>query len=244
MIFFDRIEVVNVLQNTAVFDIVKNYTADYDKPLIFDKVHHELNQFCSGHTLQEVYIELFDQIDENLKNALQVDLLDMAPGLKVHSVRVTKPKIPEAIRKNYELMESEKTKLLIATQHQKVVEKEAETERKKAVIEAEKEAHVAKIHYERMIMEKESNQKIAEIEDTIHLARERSKSDAEFYRIQKQAEANKLLLTPGFLELKRIESLSNNQKVYFGPDIPTMFVNQQEASNPSIAATIPKTVKS
>ena len=52
-------------------DIVKNYTADYDKPLIFDKVHHELNQFCSVHNLQEVYIDLFDQIDENLKNAIQ-----------------------------------------------------------------------------------------------------------------------------------------------------------------------------
>merc|ERR1719228_2754815 len=67
MIYFDRIEVVNVLQPGAVYDIVKNYTADYDKPLIFDKVHHELNQFCSGHNLQEVYIGLFDQIDENLK---------------------------------------------------------------------------------------------------------------------------------------------------------------------------------
>ena len=65
-------------------------------------MHHELNQFCSGHTLQEVYIELFDQIDENLKIALQADLLEMAPGLKVHAVRVTKPKIPEAIRKNFE----------------------------------------------------------------------------------------------------------------------------------------------
>merc|ERR1719347_2507555 len=41
MIYFDRIEVVNVLQPSAVYDIVKNYTADYDKPLIFDKVHHE-----------------------------------------------------------------------------------------------------------------------------------------------------------------------------------------------------------
>lgn len=30
--------------------------------------------------------------------------------------------------------EAEKTKLLVATQHQRVVEKEAETERKKAVI--------------------------------------------------------------------------------------------------------------
>ena len=82
----------------------------------------------------------------------------MAPGLNVISVRVTKPKIPEAIRKNYELMESEKTKLLISTQRQRVVEKEAETERKKAVIEAEKEAHVAKIQFERMIMEKEMEQ--------------------------------------------------------------------------------------
>ena len=45
-------------------------------------------------------------------------------------------------RKNYELMEAEKTKLMISTQRQKVIEKDAETERKKAVIEAEKEAQV------------------------------------------------------------------------------------------------------
>ncbi|XP_028337352.1 erlin-2 [Physeter macrocephalus] len=59
MIYFDRIEVVNFLVPHAVYDIVKNYTADYDKALIFNKIHHELNQFCSVHTLQEVYIELF-----------------------------------------------------------------------------------------------------------------------------------------------------------------------------------------
>ncbi|XP_051496744.1 erlin-2 isoform X3 [Apus apus] len=97
MIYFDRIEVVNFLIQSAVYDIVKNYTADYDKALIFNKIHHELNQFCSVHTLQEVYIELFappgntavlracpwsrDQIDENLKLALQQDLTTMAPGL-------------------------------------------------------------------------------------------------------------------------------------------------------------------
>merc|ERR1719273_1486622 len=195
MIYFDRIEVVNVLLSSSVHDIVKNYTADYDKPLIFDKVHHELNQFCSAHNLQEVYIDLFDQIDENLKKAIQADLQEMAPGLKVHSVRVTKPKIPESIRKNYELMEAEKTKLMISTQRQKVVEKEAETERKKAVIEAEKEAQVARIHYERKINEKESLQKMEMIDDSIHLAKEKSRTDAEFYKIQRQAEANRLLLT-------------------------------------------------
>lgn len=104
MIYFDRIEVVNILSAKAVYDIVKNYTADYDKTLIFNKVHHELNQFCSRHTLHEVYIDLFDEIDENLKIALQRDLNEMAPGLYVQAVRVTKPKIPETIRKDYELM--------------------------------------------------------------------------------------------------------------------------------------------
>lgn len=47
--------------------MVRNFTAEYDKTLIFNKVHHELNQFCSAHTLHEVYIDLFDQIDENLR---------------------------------------------------------------------------------------------------------------------------------------------------------------------------------
>ena len=116
--------------------------------------------------------------------------------------------------------------------------------RKKAIIDAEKEANVAKIQFERKIMEKESNQKISEIEDSMHLAKEKSKSDAEYYRVQRVAEANKLLLTPEYIEMKRIESLSNNQKVYFGPDIPTMFVNQKEESQASIAATMPQKVKS
>lgn len=40
-------------------------------------------QFCSSHTLQEVYVDLFDQIDENLRTALQKDLTTMAPGLSV-----------------------------------------------------------------------------------------------------------------------------------------------------------------
>merc|ERR1719384_31459 len=240
MIYFDRIEVVNVLQQGAVYDIVKNYTADYDKALIFNKVHHELNQFCSGHTLQEVYIELFDQIDENLKIALQADLLEMAPGLKVHAVRVTKPKIPEAIRKNFELMEAEKTKLLISTQKQKVIEKDAETERKKAVIEAEKEAMVAKIKYEQNIQEKESMQKMEAINDNVHLAKEKSRSDAEFYKIERSASANKLLLSKEYLELKKIEAMSVNNKVYFGPDIPNMFINEMEDARDTARLTLGK----
>ncbi|KAG7462522.1 hypothetical protein MATL_G00185700 [Megalops atlanticus] len=225
MIYFDRIEVVNMLVPSAVVDIVRNYTADYDKTLIFNKIHHELNQFCSVHTLQEVYIELFDIIDENLKTALQKDLNVMAPGLTIQAVRVTKPKIPEAIRRNFELMEAEKTRLLITAQTQKVVEKEAETERKKAIIEAQKVAQVAEIHFQQKVMEKETEKKISEIEDAAFLAREKARADAEYYTAAKFAEANRLKLTPEYLELMKYQAIAANSKIYFGQDIPNMFVD-------------------
>lgn len=41
---------------------------------------HEINQFCSKHTLHEVYISLFDTLDEHLKEALQIDCDVWAPG--------------------------------------------------------------------------------------------------------------------------------------------------------------------
>lgn len=136
IITFERIEVVNLLKKEAgeynpkkkkrreglVYEIVKSFTSDYDKDLIYKKVHHEINQFCSKHNIQEVYISLFDKfplraniyfcvlhtIDENLKSALQKDLEVTAPGLSIQSVRVTKPRIPESVAANYERMEAEK----------------------------------------------------------------------------------------------------------------------------------------
>lgn len=237
MIFFDRIEVVNRLESSKVHDIVKHYTADYDKPLIFDKVHHELNQFCSVHSLQEVYIDLFDQIDESLKNALQADLKKMAPGLEILSVRVTKPKIPESIQKNYVHMEAEKTKLMISTERQKVVEKEAETDRKKSIIEAEKNASVARIVYEAKILEKESFKKMAKIEDEMHLAKEKSRTDAEFYKIQRQAEANALLFSKEYIEIKKHDALSSNQKIYFGPNLPNTYIVNEATGHGDSAAS-------
>lgn len=62
------------------------------------------------------------------------------------------------------IREAEKTKLLIAEQRQKVIEKEAETERKKAIIDAEKLAQISKIEFEQKVMEKESLKQISLIE--------------------------------------------------------------------------------
>lgn len=124
-------------------------------------------KFCSSHSLQEVYIDLFETLDENLAKSLQRDADNWAPGIEIIAIRVTKPRIPEAIRKNYEAMEVERTRLLIANQTQKVVQLEAETDRKRATIEARKMADVSHINMEKEITEKEALKTIAAIEDLV-----------------------------------------------------------------------------
>lgn len=53
------------------------------------------------------------QIDEKMKDLLQADCTRYAPGIEIISVRVTKPSIPETIRRNFEQMEQERTKVCL-----------------------------------------------------------------------------------------------------------------------------------
>lgn len=90
MIYFDKIEVVNRLRKEYAYETIKNYTINYDKTWIFDKIHHEINQFCSKHTLQDVYINEFDTLDESLVHALQIDCDKWAPGIESKNIYLPK----------------------------------------------------------------------------------------------------------------------------------------------------------
>jgi len=223
LIWIDKVEVVNRLKKQLVYQTIKNYTTSYDKIWIFDKIHHEINQFCSAHTLQEVYIDLFHTVDERLVQALQASCDQWAPGIQIIAIRITKPKIPPAIAKNYESMEAEKTKLLISIEHQKVIEKEAETDRKKAVIDSEKVAEVSRINMESKIIEKEGFQTISRIEGEAHLHRQKALADASHYRVKTEAEANLKKFTKPYLQLEMVKSLVNNTKIFFGPSVNAMY---------------------
>lgn len=59
--------------------------------------------------------------------------------------------------------------------------------------------------------------------DTMHVATQRSRADADFYQMKTRAESNALLLTPQYLELKRYEAIVNNTKIFFGTEIPKAF---------------------
>lgn len=233
IITFDRIEVVNQLDAAAVYDTVKNYTTKYDKTWIYDKIHHEVNQICSRSTLEEVYISKFDTLDEILRDALQKDIDQYAPGIKILAIRVTKPRIPEHIKKHYEQIESERTRLQVAIETQRLVEKEAETARLGALIQARQKAEVEAVELARrlkqkeneraiQLMEKENDQTMADIANQMHTNKAKADADAAYYRVTREAEANKLLHTPELLQLESIRALGNNTKVYWGEKLPNV----------------------
>jgi len=224
MIYFDKIEVVNRLEKDMAWETIKNYTTNYDKTWIFDKIHHEINQFCSKHTLQDVYISKFDSLDESLVLALQNDVLKWAPGIEIIGVRVTKPRIPEHIRRNYEEMEAEKTKLMIATERQKVLEREAESHKKQELIKAEADAEISKIVKQKEVLEQESKMKIEDIQNRMNFNKVKSEADSAYYKEIKEIEANEKKLTDSFLKYTWLQAISNNTKLYFGDSIPK-FIN-------------------
>lgn len=122
-------------------------------------------------------------------------------------------------------MEAEKTKLLIAIQAQKVSEKEAETQRSLATIEAKKLAEVAAIKAEQSVSQAEAAKRIAQIEDETHLIHQKALADAEYYKVTKQAEAAQKQLTPEFLQLTWAQAIANNTKIYFGPSVNNMLLD-------------------
>jgi len=247
MIYFDKIEVVNQLAHNHVLETVRKYGVNYDRTWIFDKIHHEINQFCSSHSLQEVYIDLFSTLDEALSESLQTDCTKHDVGITIIAVRVTKPRIPEEVRRNYEEVERQKTSLLVAQQEQLVSLKKEETKKQQARIQAEKEAEVSMINAQReasvatisaqkeanvslinlemTIKEKQAEQQRQAIDDAIYLAKEKAMAEAAHHRITLEAQANALKLTPEYLRMVLYQALANNTKIYFGEKIPQMFLD-------------------
>lgn len=59
-------------------------------------------------------------------------------------------------------------------------------------------AEVARIQYDRMIMEKKKQKEISDVENQAHEARVKSQADADSYLVLKQADSNKVIFIPGY----------------------------------------------
>ena len=56
IIDFRKIEIVFRLRHHYVVETVRNYTANFADIWLHDNTHHQVNEFCSTRTLQEVLI--------------------------------------------------------------------------------------------------------------------------------------------------------------------------------------------
>lgn len=80
------------------------------------------------------------------------------------SIRVTKPQIPERIKKNFEEMEKVKVDYFIAVEKEKVKLSEEMTVQRQQVIKGESNLDVKKIELVKLIEKKENDLKMARIE--------------------------------------------------------------------------------
>ncbi|KAF5195832.1 Erlin-2 [Thalictrum thalictroides] len=218
MISFEKIEVEYRLSKAYVYATLLDYGIYYEKTWLYAKIRHEINLFCNAQSLQEVYIDIFEQIDEKMIVALQGDCTRYVPGIKILAVRVTKPTIPSSIRRNFEQLEEKRTKALAVIERQKVAETDAETQKKIALAKAEKSA-------QQMLME-DSARRQEEIQKNMYITREKCLADANICRMLKEGEANRLKLTPEFLELQFIQSIAKNYKIFFGDKESKMVFDQ------------------
>jgi len=194
-IIFPIIEVVNQLQKEYVYETVKNYGVNYDDPLIFKKINHEMLQYCSNNTLQQVFIDNFPVLDEFLIKTLQESINTNAKGVTIRSIRLSKPQIPKEfddifktlaikqaeIRKGLteqerelQIIDMENKKAierLNANQNQTIVRLEADRRNKLAEIESNKTlelAHIqALLEKEVARIEADKTKKIGEINSQI-----------------------------------------------------------------------------
>ena len=105
---------------------------------------------------------------------------------------------------------------MVAQQQQKTEKIKKETEELKAVADAERSKRVQNITMEKMILEKEGQQKISALENEILKAREENNANIQNYAKKQLALANSHLFNnTGYVELEMAKALSTNTKFFF-----------------------------
>jgi len=108
--------------------------------LVTDLVTHQINVICSKKSAHQIAIEVFDTLDDLMKEFIQSENDRKNSGLMINFVRLTKPRLPPSIEKNYLALAEERTM-------KKVLEEKKErirTEKESELIVAEKNNEIKK----------------------------------------------------------------------------------------------------
>jgi regulator of protease activity HflC (stomatin/prohibitin superfamily) len=223
---FERIEIGNMLATESVISTVEKFGPLYDRFLVLDLVRHQVNVICAQKTFHQIAISEFEQLDDELRGFIQAENDRQNSGLTIMFVRLTKPKLPASIEKNYLSLAEEKTRKQVIDEMKVRVTAEKESEMIVAAKDNEIKEQKADAENKMMIQKMRAQQQEQVIKNEMVVA----EAKAQAQRVSLEAEAmSAMYKIPRYAEVKIAEFMSQNQKIYFGDKIPKYVVTSSNS---------------
>jgi len=218
-ITYHDVEVISDVEENQILPLVEKYGPQFRTVMVFDRIREEMRLYSANHTIDEVYNSKFLNMVQKVKTRVEANIKRLGMnGIKVLNLVIPKPSIPEDIALNYQKVKVQWTEQLVATQKQKTELIKKETESQKAQADANRLKAVLEIDVQKNLLDKESQKKLAQIENEILKAREQNKADVENYKKTKESEANAKLFTKEYVQLEMAKAMTTNTKMFFSGD--------------------------
>jgi len=216
---FVDVQVISRVEVNKTIELFKRFGPDFKQALVFDRIKEELRIFCANYTVDDVYNQKFLEIVEQVRMNVISNINRLGDGdggwVEVMNLVIPKPDIPPDIANNYKQVKVQWTEKLVAIQQQATEEIKKKTEELKAIADAKRNKAVLEIKVKERILEKEGEKNVSEINNHILKAKEENLANLEKYKLEKEAEGNKQLYTPEYVQLNVARHLHNNTKFYF-----------------------------
>lgn len=219
-LMFDSIEVGNILSPQYVYSTISRFGLYYDRHLVTDLVRHQINVICSKKSAHQIAIEEFDSLDDLMKEFIQSENDRQESGLLINFVRLTKPKLPPTIEKNYLALAEERTMKKVLEEKKERIKTEKESE----LIIAEKDNEIRIKNSEKtneiMILNMRAKQKEQLIQNEMIIEAAKANTG----KIIMEAKAlESMYKIPGYIDIETAKAISSNQKIYYGDKLPLGF---------------------
>ena len=139
---------------------------------------------------------------------------------------MTKPNIPDRIKRNFEEMERLKIDYFIAAEKEKVSVEEELTKQRQKVIKAESNFEVKRIDLKKMIEKKANDLRMARIEGEMIFEKARTQIETEFMAAFEEAEMYPVLFTDQYMSFLATDALTSNATYVLGDEIPNVQLRQ------------------
>merc|ERR1719240_115022 len=152
-------------------------------------------------TSHEIAIEKFDQLDDMLMDGLQKIQRDWETSVEILSVRVYKPTLPRVLAEVYAAQAEQKAHYKVEIERNVKIKQENLNKMEKASGD-----------YERAKAEHANQIQMKKVAHDNEMTMQREIAEMEANATKMRAEANQLLHTSQFLELKKYEAMLTNTK--------------------------------